>query len=369
MFFKFICVYPRSSAVENLMKSSPRYAFVDALRGIASVGILLAHLPAHELSGKIPFSASIREFCFRGNFGVQVFFVISGFVIALSLSQQALTWPRALNFVLRRQLRLDPPYLVALGLAVALHGALGLGWPSLHTVALNLVYLHNLWAVPQLLGVAWTLCLEIQFYSAFLLLLALDRWLSRPGPQPFSMLAVHVLWVSALISAFLVQLGTPPQLYALGPYSWFYFAAGALCFWCWRGWAPLWTLSIVILGLTASALWSFTREASFVSASFEGIESGVVTTLLLFVAASRGKLETLSLGRTGQFLGRISYSLYLTHALSVEAVLWTTRHLWGETRGVMSGFFLAVPLAIAVAAGFYRAVELPSVRFAARFKN
>ncbi len=354
------------------MKSQPRYVFVDALRGIASVAVLLAHIVNNEISKdtlnrQLPLA--IKEFCFNGNFGVQVFFVLSGFVIALSLSHRPLTWPRAVNFALRRQIRLDPPYFVALVALMLLHAAFGRGFPDLRTLALNLIYAHNLAGAPQILGVAWTLCLEIQFYAAFLAILALDRWLGKAKAAPISPLAVHLMWISGLVSAWLVQIGTPPQLYALGHYSWFYFAAGALCFWCWRGWAPLWTLSILICGLTASALWSFTREASFVSASFEGIETGVVTTLILFVAASRGKLETLSLGRIGQFLGRISYSLYLTHAFAVESLMWTTRALWGETRGAWSGFFLAIPLAIGVAYGFYRAVERPSVRLAMRFKN
>ncbi len=352
--------------------SAPRLQFVDALRGVASVGVLLAHLVNNEVSNQTlrrVLPLSVREFCFNGQFGVQIFFVLSGFVIALSLSQNALTGPRGLNFALRRQLRLDPPYFVALVALMSLHAAFGRGFPDLKTLALNLVYAHNLTGAPQILGVAWTLCLEIQFYAAFLVILWLDRVLGKPTDAPFSSLAVHLVWISALISCALVQFGTPWQLYALGPFSWFYFAAGVLCFWSWRGAAPLWTLGIVVLGMTGSALWSFTRPASFVSASFEGIETGVVTALVLLVVARRGKLAAWSLGRAAQFAGRVSYSLYLTHAFSIEALMWTTRALWGEKTGAIAGLVMAIPLSFAVAQGFYRWGEQPSVKWAARFKK
>jgi peptidoglycan/LPS O-acetylase OafA/YrhL len=356
-----------------MKESSPRLALVDALRGVASLGVLLAHLVTNEvskdtLSRVLP--VSLREFCFQGNFGVQVFFVLSGFVIALSLSQKPLTYSRAANFILRRQIRLDLPYFVAMAGLVWLHAAFGRGWPDFKIVALNLVYVHNLVGAPQLLGVAWTLCLEIQFYAAFIVVLALGRWLGKPR-EAVAMLSVHLVWISALVSCFLVQIGTPPQLYALGTHSWFYFAAGALCLWAWRGHAPLWTLGIVVFGMNLSALWAFfSREASFVSASFEGIETAVVITLLLFIAAQRGWIETLSLGKIGQGLGRISYSLYLTHAFSIEGVMWLTREIWGATpQGAITGFVLALPLTILMAWIFYQAIEKPSLHFAARFKR
>ncbi|PQV63268.1 hypothetical protein B1R32_11494 [Abditibacterium utsteinense] len=352
--------------------SSPRYVFVDALRGIASLGVLLAHIINNEISKKtlqalLP--RSIQEICFNGQFGVEVFFVLSGFVIALSLSQKPLTFPRAVNFALRRQIRLDPPYFAALLALMGLHAAFGRGFPDLKTLALNFVYAHNLAGVPQILGVAWTLCLEIQFYLAFLAILSLDRVLGKPRDAPFSMLAVHFLWISGVASCVLVQISTPWQLYAFAPGSWFYFAAGVLSFWCWKGLAPQWVFGTIVLGMMGSAFVAFLREASYVSASFQGIEAGLTTALLLFVGGARGWLETVSLGRGVQFLGRISYSLYLTHAFVIEALMWTTRALWGEKNGAMSGFALSVPLALAVAQGFYWLIERPSVNWAARFKN
>lgn len=351
---------------------NPRYLFVDALRGVASVGVLLAHILNNEISKTALEQILPRSFqviCFNGQFGVQIFFVLSGFVIALSLSQKPLTWPRALSFGARRQLRLDPPYFVALFLLMGLHATFGRGFPDLKTLALNLFYLHNVTRAPQILGVAWTLCLEIQFYAAFVAILALDRKFGKRTDAPFSGLAVNLVWVTALFSCFAVQIATPFQQYAWGPFSWFYFAAGVLCFWSWRGWAPPWTLGVVILAMAVGALWSFTRPMSFVSASLQGVGIGLLTTLALSVVAERGKLADWSLGRIAQFAGRVSYSLYLTHAFTVEALMWTTRALVGEKNGALWGLWLAIPLSFLVAQAFYLAVERPSAKWAARFKE
>jgi peptidoglycan/LPS O-acetylase OafA/YrhL len=353
--------------------SKPRYATIDALRGLAALGVFLSHLMTNEMFGEairetIP--GFILRLCHHGNFGVQVFFVISGFVIALSLSQRPLTRSGAFNFMLRRELRLNPPYAVALLGAAALKASFGQPFPDLGTIAINLFYLQGILGVPEILGVAWTLCIEVQFYLAFLLLLALDRWLGKPGEAPISQVGVTLMWVTAVISCLLVQIGTPWQIATYAPYTWFYFAIGALCFWCWRGWAPVWTLGVVMLGLTCSALWGIlTPGDSYVSASFEGIETGLITALSIFYLAGRGKLETLSLGKIGQFLGRISYSLYLTHAISANSGFWLAQKIWGLTNtGALMGIALGLVWAFILAEIFHRAIERPSMIVASKFK-
>src|SRR5258707_37780 len=55
----------------------------------------------------------------RGVYGGQVFFVISGFVIAYSVRDMLVTPRSAANFILRRQIRLDPAYWIAVVISVA----------------------------------------------------------------------------------------------------------------------------------------------------------------------------------------------------------------------------------------------------------
>ncbi len=60
----------------------------------------------------------LRAISRYGTYGVQVFFVLSGFVIAHSLRDNPLTRASIGNFMLRRQIRLDPPYWTMLAIAL-----------------------------------------------------------------------------------------------------------------------------------------------------------------------------------------------------------------------------------------------------------
>src|SRR6202034_3483428 len=90
-----------------------RLAFIHGLRGIAALAVALFHCydstpVADHVMATIP---SFVDFVIRRGFlGVDLFFVISGFVISLTLYRRLSTLSEFGRFFLRRQLRLDPPY-------------------------------------------------------------------------------------------------------------------------------------------------------------------------------------------------------------------------------------------------------------------
>src|SRR5688500_3864296 len=100
-----------------------RFIFIDGLRGIAALWVALFHLysggpNAPVLASLTPgiLDAALRH----GYLGVEVFFVISGFVIAHSVGSRPVTRDFALRFAARRSLRLDPPYWLTIILVVFL---------------------------------------------------------------------------------------------------------------------------------------------------------------------------------------------------------------------------------------------------------
>ena len=118
-----------------------------------------------------PLDNALAHLLATGHYGVQLFFIISGFVLALPFARHHLTHapaPRLGAYYRRRLTRLEPPYIIAMTLifaaATMFFGASARSlWP--HLLA-SLAYVHNLvYGVGSAVNiVAWSLEVEVQFY-------------------------------------------------------------------------------------------------------------------------------------------------------------------------------------------------------------
>ena len=87
------------------VQPSPRFLFIDGLRGIASLAVVIYHLgPAGHLAGRLNqfVPVPIVAIFTRGGLGVAIFFVLSGFVIAYSQRGARVTARYFGNFAFRR---------------------------------------------------------------------------------------------------------------------------------------------------------------------------------------------------------------------------------------------------------------------------
>src|SRR5207244_3567232 len=105
-----------------------RFLFLDSLRGLAALSVALFHCFNHWVSPihdqlALVLPRPVQVLLEHADLGVEIFFVLSGFVIAHSLFGHAVTPRFAGNFALRRSLRLDPPYWTMILISVA--------WPYL----------------------------------------------------------------------------------------------------------------------------------------------------------------------------------------------------------------------------------------------
>src|ERR1041384_1835775 len=89
-----------------------RISVVEAMRGIAAISVALFHFSV-QLQGPV------RDIFAYGWLGVDVFFVISGFVIPLSLYGRGYSIRQFPQFMARRLVRLEPPYLASIVLVLA----------------------------------------------------------------------------------------------------------------------------------------------------------------------------------------------------------------------------------------------------------
>ena len=97
--------------------SEPRFAFLDALRGLGALGITCYHIHRYrplEIPADHLLPKTVQFVVRHGWSSVQVFWVIAGFVVAYSLRKTAVGPASFGNFTLRRVLRLGMPYWTAI---------------------------------------------------------------------------------------------------------------------------------------------------------------------------------------------------------------------------------------------------------------
>lgn len=361
--------------------SQERYVFIDALRGLACLGVLVYHLFFNTVMIepiKLAFPAFITNLVSYGTYGVQIFFVLSGFVIAHSLRRTPLNGGGIGRFILRRQLRLDPPYWTVLCIALALQIAAAkfmpgsvTSFPGLRDIVLNFVYLQDIMHADTILIVAWTLCIEVQFYLAYILLLALARRLA-PGNAAEPLLsenghriAQFLLIISGVASLVIVHW---PGYSVWFIAHWFYFVAGVLCYWTLQKKLDGRILPVFLLLFLVSTL--INRFGPQINNVFPFMLVGWLTCLAIYGAGLRGKLTTLGSQPLLQYLGRISYSLYLIHWLIVVTVFRLGLKLTGQNPTFAPLYILlAAVLSIGAAHLLFVLVERPSMNLAARFKK
>lgn len=167
------------TALSRATSSGSFIAEIDGLRFAAVAAVVLYHLNGYFLAYGAARTA-LSSVLGRGWFGVDLFFAISGFVIALPFAKHALQQRPAVrlkDYYLRRLTRIEPPYLVCITLCfVLLIIVKGESFSHLlpHYLA-TLTYTHSLLydQLSPVNSVTWSLEVEVQFYLAAPLLAAI----------------------------------------------------------------------------------------------------------------------------------------------------------------------------------------------------
>ena len=150
---------------------------IDGLRSIAIASVVLFHAAGnfrfYALGGQKSYPGAaanaLDAFLKTGEYGVPLFFAISGFILGLPFASRYLVGGKPVNlgkYLWRRVTRLEPPYFFALGVLFAINVVENQGFENFPNLLASMFYVHNFaYGEPSaILVVAWSLEVEVQFY-------------------------------------------------------------------------------------------------------------------------------------------------------------------------------------------------------------
>ena len=290
--------------------SQNRYGSIDGLRGLAAISVVCFHFVGHIGNGLEQLLPQFIITCFyHGYLGVPVFFVISGFVISLSIGSRNIDRSYVGQFLLRRSVRLDLLYwaTIFVGLCLLLFQSEVLGYkeevPSPAVILLHMFYLQDLLSAEPILSVIyWTLCLEVQLYLFYLLLV----WFSqRICPNNSSFFSVSTMLILGIYSICLNLNVATLSINGLFLPMWHYFLMGVLASNVVRG--VKYSNLIFVAWIVIEILMQVFFNAKLY------IIAGILCSSLIVFLWQFNYLNVFLTGTIFSYLGAISYPLYLIH--------------------------------------------------------
>ena len=340
-----------------------RLALIDALKAIASQLIVLHHLAFYGPMSDVAQGLAPALFSWLSQdarIAVQTFLVIGGFLAAKTLapSGQLLT-VAPLALLKKRYLKLVIPYVAAVLFSI-LCAAIVRNFmdhdsipdrPTLWQILAHITLLHGVLNVDSLSAGVWYIAIDFQLFA----LLLGTLWVARAaGDRTQATPIFGVAMVAGLLIASLFYLNRDSTwdnwaLYFFGAYG-----LGVMTYWATENKkAPIWFLLIASTGIAAL---------------FIDFRSRLAVALFIALALGIGKrwgfLEHWPKGRLLAYLGKISYSVFLTHFPVILIVNAALTRVAPESPAVnAAGIVVAWAACIASGALFYRFVERRAKRW------
>ncbi len=315
---------------------------IESLRGIAALGVVCFHFGNGTLPTLMP--NSFGPFFEWAKSGIPLFFIISGFIIPYAMYIAGYTFKNAGRFFLKRMTRMLPPawasilviFAIYFG-AIALNGSPinGMSWPgtSLKAILGNILFSFDLFGVEKYIEVYWTLEVEFQFYIIIAFLLPVILKYS-------SNLLVLSLILIAVNATFLVH-NDRILFFRFNSY----FIMGILLF--------LYRMDLIKRNyfIYASGLAAI---ACYMQIGLYAATASIIGILVIAYVRFQNPVTN--------FLGLISFSLYITHHNTGIVSEFILRSLYRENPSepvIFLMFLVYLGIAIGTAWIFYKLVEEP----------
>jgi peptidoglycan/LPS O-acetylase OafA/YrhL len=320
------------------MLTEKRSEVVDGFRGIAVLSVMLFHYLA-EWSGPLGYPGAYSDWWRVGKLGVDLFFVISGFVITMTTLRST----TAVEFAAKRAARLYPAFVVA---SLLVFSILSIFDPLKLRVTptdllVNFTMIAGDLGFKYVDGVFWTLAVEVKFYVFVFLAFLLLRNRFWIGVVAMAVCAIVLGLVSRKIGDHIF----------IARYLGFFLIGASV----WYGFTERRFIACAALGLFAAILIVLRIDDSIPAqapamVAYVYLTSTIGALILLLRFAPQTPFGPLA------FIGRISYSLYLVHQLLGVTVIFALIHVGVPREAAIA---TAMSAMILLAWGVYSLVELP----------
>lgn len=306
---------------------------LDGLRGIFAFGVMLYHF---SVWGEFVLSDYTHDILTKFSlFGVVGFFVISGYSMYYSYEARMNDWLDIKHYMLRRILRIAPLFWLVCTIYLVLRiviGSQGIEdvWALLMNYLYNITFLFGVVdAGEESMAVGgWSIGIEWMFYILFPAIVFLLRTSFK---SKLLCLAVSVLYYFWYVNAYLDYSKDPAAIF----YSFAridvlaaYFIVGCVAASCHSMLSKLFMKRVVYgLGILAIAIMAFVPLHGTIDMdAFRGLKGGLffLATVLIVILAAWVEGMPVLIKQIMEFLGRISYALYLTHFLVFNALGYTS---------------------------------------------
>jgi peptidoglycan/LPS O-acetylase OafA/YrhL len=346
------------------MQPSKRLYQIDFLRFFAAISVVLFH---YTFRGFMADNWSPLEFEFLGSifkygfYGVHLFFIISGFVISLSIQDNSFV-----NFLISRITRLYPAYWFCVTLtfiAIMIWGA-PIFEASLNQYLVNLTMMQKFFNISDIDGVYWTLAIELKFYFIIGLYLLINyKNKIKLDVFIFSWLALTII-MQGLNSRNIPAVTVVQSFFDVGYNS--YFIAGMLLYRIYKAGNKITYIGALLLCLVIS-LRNLKPEIGMLENVYKSpisyyiAISIVVFWYLVIYLCSINYLQSLN-KKSFMWLGALTYPLYLIH----ENIGFM---MFNKVASVNKYILLSLVIAIMLMASYIinRYVEIPMSSFMKKY--
>lgn len=328
------------NAFSTAPERNDRLQSLDLLRFIAAMSVMVYHFTYRpsflgaDSTNLFPYVQAVSKF---GYLGVELFFLISGFVILWSASGRS-----AVSYVASRASRLVPS--LWSGIAVTTCVLLMFNKAdelSLKVILANMGLVAGYLGLPYVDGVYWTLQVEVKFYVLVFILICvrqipnIERWL--------------LVWLAALAFTYLPFSPKWLRSFVIFPYG-SYFIGGSVFFLIWSRGFTFSRLAYLLASLILSGLCVWHEAPNFMNNDDRIISLAIAILVVigfyaLFLAISLRRIS-LPASKLWFELGALTYPLYLLHNQIGKTLAAAISSNWGYGLALCVAFL--VPLALAV---------------------